>query len=90
MADKPDRTSLIAHAAAALADSPLAFGLGFGLLFGLPLLATHWDGHLTDRRGCVQLQEMKGKVYKVDTCTGKVEEVKTTEETDKSSTSSKK
>jgi len=33
---------------------------------------------------------MKGKVYKVDTCTGKVEEVKTTEETDKSSTSSKK
>jgi|GEM_PF-4014019 len=39
-------------------------------------MAGKWDGHLYDRKGCVQLQEIAGKVYKVDTCTGAVSEFK--------------
>jgi hypothetical protein len=29
-----------------------------------------------NQKGCFQLQEIKGVVYKVDTCSGKVEELK--------------
>lgn len=62
----------IAHAAAELAHTPLPYLLGMGLMF----IGFRWDGHLHDQKGCFQLQEIKGVVYKVDTCSGKVEEVK--------------
>jgi len=70
----------IAEAASKLGNSDLGSGLGLGLVFfglfgaiALVYAAIKWDGHLHDRKGCVQLQEVQGKVYKVDTCTGKTE-----------------
>jgi len=57
----------LAHAAAAFAHTPFPYLLGVALM----ILATRWDGHLHDQKGCLQLQELKGIVYKVDTCTGK-------------------
>lgn len=62
----------IAHAAAALANTPLPYLLGLALMF----TGLKWDGHLHDQKGCFQLQEVKGVVYKVDTCSGKAEELK--------------
>jgi hypothetical protein len=41
----------------------------------LIFVATRWDGHLHDQKGCFQLQELRGKTYKVDTCSGKVESI---------------
>ncbi len=65
----------IAHAAAELAHTPLPYLLGMGLMF----IGIRWDGHLHDQKGCFQLQEIKGVVYKVDTCSGKVEQIKSDE-----------
>jgi len=62
----------LAHAAAELAHTPLPYLLGVGLMF----IGIRWDGHLHDQKGCFQLQEIKGVVFKVDTCSGKVEELK--------------
>jgi hypothetical protein len=62
----------LAHAAAAFADTPFPYLLGMALIY----VATKWDGHLHDQKGCFQLQEIKGIVYKVDTCTGKAEELR--------------
>lgn len=62
----------LAHAAAAFANTPFPYLLGVALM----LTGTKWDGHLHDQKGCYQLQEIKGVVYKVDTCSGKVEEIK--------------
>lgn len=63
----------LAHAAAAFANTPFPYLLGVGLM----LMGSKWDGHLVDQKGCYQLQEIKGIVYKIDTCTGKTEELKT-------------
>jgi hypothetical protein len=62
----------MAHAAAALAHTPLPYLLGMALM----LTGIKWDGHLHDQKGCFQLQEVKGVIYKVDTCSGKTEELK--------------
>ena len=62
-----------ADAAARFGNSRLGVGLGLGLFFvawALIIAATQWDGHLYDRKGCVQLQEVKGQIFKMDTCTG--------------------
>jgi hypothetical protein len=58
-----------AHMGAAFARTPFPYLLGCALMF----TGTRWDGHLHDSRGCVQLQEIHGNAYKVDTCSGKVE-----------------
>ena len=62
----------LAHAAAEFAHTPFPYLLGMGLM----LMGAKWDGHFHDQKGCYQLQELKGTVYKVDTCSGKVEELK--------------
>ena len=62
----------VAAAAASLAHTPLPYLVGMALL----LTGSRWDGHLHDPKNCFQLQEMKGIVYKIDTCTGKTEEMK--------------
>ncbi len=50
--------------------------VGIAVFIAGVVMAGKWDGHLYDRKGCVQLQEIAGKVYKVDTCTGAVSEFK--------------
>jgi hypothetical protein len=65
-------TAAVAHAAAAFAGTPFPYLLGLACM----MAAIHWDGHLRDTKGCFQLQEIHGVVYKVDTCEGKIEAVK--------------
>jgi hypothetical protein len=62
----------IALAAKEWAQTPFPYLLGGALL----ITGGKWDGHLHDQKGCFQLQEVKGAIYKVDTCSGKTEEVK--------------
>ena len=66
-----------ADAAAKFGDSSLGEGLGLCLILTGPFVAgaliiaaSQWDGHLYDRKGCVQLQEVNGQIFKMDTCTG--------------------
>lgn len=61
----------LGNAAAAFAHTPFPYLLGMALIF----LATRWDGHIFDQKGCFQLQEIQGRIFKVDTCTGKAEEL---------------
>lgn len=75
--------ALIASAAAAISESPMGYLIGMALMLGLAAAATRWDGHLYDPRGCVQVQEAGGRIFKVDTCTGKVEELPPSAETPK-------
>lgn len=63
----------IGHAAQAWAETPFPYLLGFGIAVGLIGFAGKWDGHLYNRTGCVQLKELRGEVFKVDTCTGETE-----------------
>ncbi len=64
---------------AAIANAFAAWkGTLFPIYLGLAFmaLALRWDGHLHDQKGCFQLQEVKDVVYKVNTCSGEVEELK--------------
>ncbi len=70
------KSSIIGEGLKAIAGTPFPYFFGFALLLALPSLASKWDGHLYSRQGCVQLQELQGRIFKVDTCTGSVEEVK--------------
>lgn len=36
--------------------------------------ANKWDGHLTQPGKCFELQELQGKAYRVNTCTGDIQE----------------
>lgn len=61
----------VAQAAREWASTPFPYFLGLAFL----LAALRWDGSFFDRKGCYQLQELNGVVYKVDSCAGKVERV---------------
>ena len=61
-----------AHLGAAFASTAFPYLVGIGIM----LAASHWDGHLHDQKGCFQLQELQGRAFKVDTCSGKTEELK--------------
>lgn len=61
------------------------FGTGIGmgvamvamfLAVPLMLLASKWDGHLHEQKQCYELKEIDKKVFKLNTCTGEMEEVK--------------
>lgn len=65
----------LAYMGADFANTPFPYLLGLAFMFA----AVHWDGHLHDQKGCFQLQEIKDRVFKVDTCTGKTEEIKISE-----------
>ncbi len=34
-----------------------------------------WDGHFRDAKGCTTLQTNSGKLFKVDSCNGNVEQI---------------
>jgi len=71
--------SKIAEAVSQLGDSDFGSSLGIGLgilgsfaAIAMIVAASKWDGHLYNRKDCVTLKEIKGQVYKVDTCTGNI------------------
>ena len=70
-AEKHSLVAGLAHAAAAFAQTPLPYLVGVGVM----IAASHWDGHLQSQKGCVEVQHVAGHYFKVDTCTGKTEEI---------------
>ncbi|MDX3960253.1 hypothetical protein AAW30_01492 [Arcobacter porcinus] len=64
-----------AEAIAEIAHSPMGYFIGFGIMISLIYLGIRWDGHIFDRKGCVEVQERNGKFLKVDTCSGSIEEL---------------
>ena len=59
-------------AASELANSPMGYWIGFGLFVLASSVGVNWDGHLHDRKGCVEVQAVSNFIFKVDTCTGEV------------------
>lgn len=69
------RENKFAEAIAQIAHSQLGYFIGIALLMFVMVVLTKWDGHLYDRKGCVEIQEKSGKFFKVDTCVGNIEEI---------------
>lgn len=69
---------IIAQSIAKVADSHLSSLLGRAVIFlcmmGL-ILVWKWDGHLYDRRGCIHLQTIGSRIFKVNSCDGDWEEI---------------
>ena len=68
-----NRIHALADSLASIAHSPMGYLIGMALLSAAYGFGSRWDGHLSDRHGCVDLKEMQGQLYKVDTCSGKIE-----------------
>ncbi|MDX4037730.1 hypothetical protein [Aliarcobacter skirrowii] len=69
------REKRFAEEIAEIAHSQMGYLIGFGIMMFLVYLGIRWDGHIFDRKGCVEVQERNGKFFKVDTCSGSVEEL---------------
>lgn len=83
--EKPSRAEIIAKSVEKISDSKGLAEVGKGLGAGLVALAVaiafvgmyfaitaglKWDGHLHPQENCFKLQEVTGKIYKVNTCSG--------------------
>jgi len=87
--DKTSKTEVIASAVEKVSDSKGLAAIGHGIGWGVAALAIacfyvavvlspaaqKWDGHLQAQTKCFELKEIAGKVFKVNSCTGEVEEV---------------
>ena len=77
--EKHELLGIIGASLASAGDSLFGVYLGLALVFvgiAFTMVAVKWDGHIYDRTGCIELQEAKGSLYKVDTCTGTIETFK--------------
>lgn len=80
---KPSHAEAIAKSVEKVADSKGLAAIGEGLGWGIVALAiaaaivgvARWDGHVTHPGKCFELQDIKGRTYKVNTCTGDVLEL---------------
>jgi len=85
--DKISKAETIAKSVEKISDSKGLAEIGKGLGSGLVALAmaigfvgfflaisagSKWDGHLHSQEKCFVLQEISGKIFKVNTCTGEV------------------
>ena len=83
--EKSSRAETIAKSVEKISDSKGLAEIGKGLGAGLVALAIaiavvgmylaitagiKWDGHLHPQENCFKLQEVFGKIFKVNTCTG--------------------
>jgi hypothetical protein len=87
--DKTSKTEVIAAAVERVSDSKGLAAIGHGIGWGVAALAVaciyvalvlspaaqKWDGHIHAQSKCFELKEIAGKVFKVNSCTGEVEEV---------------
>lgn len=85
--EKTSKAETIAKSVEKISDSKglaeIGKGLGNGLVavafaFGIVgfylaiTFGVKWDGHLHPQEKCFELQQVSGKVFKVNTCTGEV------------------
>ena len=76
MSDNDDKNhNKFVCAIAEIAHSQLGYLIGFGFMVLAIGIGSKWDGHIFDRKGCVEVQEKSGHFFKVDTCNGTVEEL---------------
>ena len=73
---KENRENRFAEAIAEIAHSQMGYLIGFGLMMLAAGIGAKWDGHIYDRKNCVQIQKVDNLIYKVDTCNGKTELLK--------------
>jgi hypothetical protein len=87
--DKTSKVEVIAAAVERVSDSKGLAAIGHGIGWGVAALAIaciyvaialtpaaqKWDGHLHAQTKCFELKEVAGKIFKVNSCTGEVEEV---------------
>lgn len=96
--DKTSKAETIARSVEKISDSKglaeigkglgaglTAFAVAFGVVgFYLAIMAgSKWDGHLSPPPKCFELQEISGKVFKVNSCTGEITEYETPKEIQK-------
>jgi hypothetical protein len=62
-------------AIAEIAHSQLGYFIRFGFMMLAIGIGSKWDGHIFDRKGCVEVREKSDHFFKVDTCNGTVEEL---------------
>lgn len=92
MVDKDNISSAeaIAKSVEKVSDSKGLAAIGEGLGWGIGALAvalifwaltagTKWDGRLFPEPKCFNIQEVAGRVFKVNTCTGDITEIDTHE-----------
>jgi len=72
---QPNWITLVAASLSSIAHSQMGMLVGMGVMIGLGSAAVHWDGHLVSQVGYFQLQKIDNRVFKVNSCTGKVEEI---------------
>jgi hypothetical protein len=76
MSDKKEkRENRLAEAVAEIAHSQMGYFIGMAIFMFVVSVATKWDGHLFDRKGCIEIQEKNGQLFKVDTCSGDIEQI---------------
>jgi hypothetical protein len=76
---KSNKESQMVKAAEKISYSPLSFLVGGAMLIvsliGM-VIAYKWDGHTYDRRGCINIIEIKEHVIALDNCGGSWHEIK--------------
>lgn len=74
--DRQDkRENKFAEAIAEIAHSQMGYYIGFGIFMLAMGIGMRWDGHLFNPKGCVEVQEISGKYFKVNSCSGDIEEI---------------
>lgn len=87
--EKTSKAEIIAKSVERVSDSKGLAAIGQGLGWGIAALAgaciyvalalspaaQKWDGHIHAQTKCFELKEISGKVFKVNSCTGEIEEV---------------
>ncbi|WP_345881177.1 hypothetical protein [Shewanella algae] len=69
------RENKFAEAIAEIAHSQMGYYIGFGIFMLAIGIGTRWDGHLFSQKGCIEVQEINEKYFKVNSCSGDVEEI---------------
>lgn len=75
MTEKTQETTGFGTAIANLGTSMSGTVLPYLLGMALVILASKWDWHFVQPKECFKFQEVGGVLHKLDTCSGKIEQV---------------
>ncbi|GAB3535485.1 hypothetical protein [Photobacterium alginatilyticum] len=87
MEEKVSKAETIAKSVEKISDSKglaaIGDGLGMGIValafcmaFPMLMFASKWDGKLHEEKQCYEIKEIENRVYKLNTCTGDLNEIK--------------